>query len=80
MDSDLRLTIGKASNLRMHVKQGLVKGKLPHSSGRRIREGESTESIVVRWAETDGPSYAEEELHRRYLKQHGALPKYTEVT
>ena len=34
--NDERLTIGKASNLRMRVKQGLVKGMVPHSTGERI--------------------------------------------
>ena len=74
------LTIGKAANLRMRVKQGLVKGKLPHSSGARIRKSEETAQIEVRWATTDRPSCAEEELHRRYIAEHGALPKYTKRT
>ena len=75
-----RLTIGKASNLRMRVKQGLVKGKLPHPSGKHIRATESTVEVVVRWAETDRPSCAEEELHRRHIEEHGGLPKYTKHT
>ncbi len=72
-----RLTIGKAANLRMRVKQGLVKGKVPHSTGDRIRELEDTTKIVIRWAETDRPSAAEEELHKIYVETHGALPKHT---
>ncbi len=72
-----RLTIGKASNLRMRVKQGLVKGKTPHSTGKRIRKLEDTSKIVIRWAETDRPSAVEEELHRLHRKAYGGLPKHT---
>jgi hypothetical protein len=70
------LTIGKASDLRMRVKQGLVKGKTPHSAGDRIRAGEDTSRIIVRWAVTEMPSAVEEELHRRYIKKFGGMPKY----
>lgn len=79
-DSEERLTIGKASDLRMRIKQGLVKGKTKHSSGKKIRESEDVSRIVIRWAETDRPSAAEEELHRRYVEKYGRLPKYTEHT
>lgn len=75
-----RLTIGKAANLRMRIKQGLVKGKAPHSSGSNIRMLEDTADIVVRWAVTDRPSAVEEELHRQYREQFGRLPWYTERT
>jgi len=36
IESEERLTIGKASNLRNRVKQGLVKGSIPHSAGNDI--------------------------------------------
>jgi excinuclease UvrABC nuclease subunit len=78
--SEERLTIGKASNLRMRVKQGLVKGKVPHSAGDRIRDSEKTLTIVVRWAETDRPSAVEEKLHKRHQVKFGRLPKYVEHT
>lgn len=74
------LTIGKASNLRMRVKQGLVKGKVPHSSGENIRKSEDVGRLFIRWAETDRPSCAEEELHRKYKSQFGVYPKYTKHT
>ena len=80
VDNDERLTIGRASNLRMRVKQGLVKGKVPHSSGKSIRENEEVASIVIRWAITDRPAAVEEELHRRHIEFFGRLPKYTERT
>lgn len=80
VDTDERLTIGKASNLRMRIKQGLVKGKVPHSSGRDIREKEDTTQIVIRWAVTNRPSAVEEELHRKYVEKFGKLPKYTDRT
>lgn len=79
-DSEKRLTIGKASDLRMRIKQGLVKGKAKHSSGSKIRAGEEVSKLVVRWAITDRPAAAEEELHRRYKAKFGELPKYTEHT
>ncbi len=74
-----RLTIGKASNLRIRIKQGLVKGKIPHSSGEKIRD-KDTDKIVIRWATTDRPSAAEEELHKRYLKKFNKLPRYVKHT
>jgi len=75
-----RLTIGKASNLRMRVKQGLVKGKTEHSAGEKIRAKESVSKIIVRWAVTDRPAAVEEELHKRHQVKFGGLPKYTEHT
>jgi hypothetical protein len=80
-DAEIRLTIGKASNLRRRVKQGLVKGSLPHSTGERMRE-ENVDfaDVVVRWAVTDHPSAAEEELHDRHQRDHGQLPLYTKQT
>jgi hypothetical protein len=79
-DSEERLTIGKASDLRMRIRQGLIKGKAKHSSGKKIRENEDVSRLVARWAETDRPCAAEEELHKRYIKKYGRLPKYTEHT
>jgi hypothetical protein len=72
-----RLTIGKAGDLRWRIRQGLVKGIAPHSTGNRIRAVEDTSRLVVRWAETDRPACAEEELHRRYRARFGRLPTYT---
>jgi hypothetical protein len=80
MNEEQRLTIGKASNLRMRVKQGLVKGKVPHSSGEVIQKYIELSQIVIRWAITDRPSCAEEELHKQYAKKHGVLPIYTKRT
>jgi hypothetical protein len=79
-DSEQRLTIGKASDLRMRIKQGLVKGKIPHSAGEKIRAHEDTSRIVVRWAVTSRPAAVEEELHMRYRHRFGRLPKYVEHT
>jgi len=80
LNADERLTIGKAADLRMRVKQGLVKGKVPHAAGKKIRETEDESTIVVRWAVTDRPAAVEEELHRRHQQKFGRLPKYTEFT
>jgi hypothetical protein len=79
-DSDERLHIGMTGNLRMRVRQGLVKGATPHSTGRRIRQHEDLSHLAVRWAVTDRPAAAEEELHRLYRQQFGQLPKYTLLT
>jgi hypothetical protein len=72
-----RLTIGRASNLHQRVLHGLVWGTSQHTAGRKIREQEDVSRIVVRWAVTDRPAAAEEELHRRHLAQFSRLPKYT---
>lgn len=79
-DQEERLDIGRAANLRHRIRQALVKGKSPHSTGRRIRATEDTSRLVVRWAVTDRPAAAEEELHRRHLRRFGRLPKYTRHT
>jgi len=80
VESKERLTIGRASDLRMRIRQGLVKGKTKHSSGKTIRANEDVSRLFVRWAETDRPAAVEEELHRRYLSKFGELPKYTKHT
>ena len=74
------LHIGKTSNLRMRIKQGLVKGKVPHSTGKRIRKSEDTSILIVHWAVTDRPAAVEEELHRAHIEFHGDFPIYTKVT
>jgi len=79
-DDEKRLTIGKASDLRMRIKQGLVKGKVPHSTGERIRAHEDVSRIVVRWAVTNRPAAVEEELHERHRAKFGTLPKHTKHT
>ncbi len=79
-DTEKLLTIGRASDLRMRIRQGLVKGKIPHSAGKKIRAEEDTSKIVARWAVTDRPAAVEEELHKRYLNRFGQLPKYVEHT
>lgn len=79
--SEERLTIGKASNLNNRVRRALVQGKQPHSAGKRIRSSsEDRSQLVIRWAETDRPAAAEEELHRLYYERHSILPKYTRST
>lgn len=74
------LHIGRASSLYGRVKGGLVKGKVPHSTGERIRAAEDVSRLVVRWAITDRPAAVEEELHRRHRAKFGKLPKYSKVT
>jgi len=68
-----RLTIGRASGLCMRIKQGLVKGKVKHSAGKRIRATDDVASIVLRWAVTDCPAAVEEELHLRHRERFGRL-------
>ena len=76
-----RLTVGKASDLRMRIKQGLIKGKVPHSTGERMKsENLDFSKIVVRGAVTDRPSAVEEELHKRHVEKYGELPKYVKRT
>ena len=70
------LAIGKATDLRMRIKQGLVRGKLPHSAGKRIRAKEDVHEIGIRWALTDRPAAVKEELMMRHKGKFGRLPKY----
>lgn len=79
-DDEIRLTIGKAADLRKRVRQGLVKGKNRHSSGTDIRAKEDLSALVVRWAKTSRPSAVEEELHLRHIQRFGRLPLYTDHT
>ena len=67
-NQEIRLTIGKASSLRSRIKQGLIKGNISHSTGKRIRQVEDTTKIIIRWAETNRPSAVEEELHKIHIK------------
>src|SRR5262245_2708688 len=79
-ESGERLHIGRTSNLRMRIRQGLVKGSSAHSTGKRIRQEEDMSRLMIRWAVTERPGAAEEELHRLYRQQFGHLPKYTLLT
>lgn len=79
--SSKRLTIGKTNNLRYRIRQALVRGIAPHSSGKNIRLKEDISKIEIRWAITERPSAAEEELHRLYKMNNGTnLPMYTKRT
>lgn len=72
-EEDKRQHIGRASDLRGRVRQGLVRGKRPHTAGDRLREKgkEFLAQLEIRWAETDRPAAVEEELHKRYLRKFG---------
>jgi hypothetical protein len=75
-----RLVIGRTSDLRARVKQALIGGTAVHPAGDKIRENEDTSRVRIRWAVTDRPAAAEEELHRQHVRRHGKLPKYTHRT
>ncbi len=74
------LVIGKAADLWIRVRQGLVRGHTGHVAGAKIRANEDLSRVLVRWAATDRPAAAEEALHRQHERQFGSLPKYTEHT
>ena len=82
LDSERNLlAIGRTNDLRMRIKQGLVRGKVPHSVGEKIRAAIKNEElhpgdIGIRWAVTDRPAAVAEELHRRHKGKFGGLPKY----
>ncbi|MEO1958746.1 MAG: GIY-YIG nuclease family protein [Nautiliaceae bacterium] len=70
------LNIGRASNPRMRVKQGFVKGKTPCSTrNRMLKSGVNFDTLKVRWAVTDWPNSCEEFLHKEYKKKYRTLPK-----
>lgn len=71
-EDEKRLTIGKASNLRERVRNGLVKGRIPHGPREDMRFAtERFSEMVVRWAVTDRPAAAEEEIHRLRPPKYG---------
>jgi hypothetical protein len=70
------LYIGRTLNLRQRVRDALVKGIAVHVAGQRMRENEGPALLCVRWAVTDRPAAAEEELLRRHEKFWGHLPEY----
>ena len=75
------LAIGKATDLRMQIKQGLVRGKMSHSVGEKIRAAIKNEElhpsyIGIRWAVTDRPATVSEELMMRHRGKFGMLPTY----
>jgi hypothetical protein len=76
-DQEERLVIGKAADLTDRVLQGLIKGTTAHDAGKKIRANENVHLVVVRWAPTDRPAAAEEELHRLHIARFARLPKYT---
>jgi len=81
-DSAPRLHIGRAGNkqsLQSRIR-AMVKGENGHSTGKRICVQENIANLVVRWARTDRPAAAEEELHRLHKQKHGNLPKYDQHT
>ncbi len=75
------LHIGRASNLRNRIKQGFIKGKIPHSTRKRMLEdGIDFKKLKIQWALTSWPNSAEEYLHKQFKEEKGKLPKYTKVT
>jgi hypothetical protein len=76
-DSERRLHIGQTNNLCRRIKDGLVKGNIPHSAGERIRSQEDVVRIVIRWAICDRPVVVEKMLHAQHETQFGSLPKHT---
>lgn len=79
-ESERRVHIGRAKNLRHRIKQGLVKGKSPHSAGKGIRTELDVSKLVIRWSITERPCAVEEELHFIYYEKFRMLPDYTEQT
>jgi hypothetical protein len=71
------LYIGKAVTLQMRVIHQLVRGTGLHAAGRKIEQNEDVGRVCVRWAITDRPAAAEEELVRAHVEAFGAPPKYT---
>ena len=69
-----RLAIGKAKDLRMRVKRGLMPRKAGDTAGEELG---ADEDVVVRWAATERPAAVVEELQIRHKGRFGELPKYT---
>lgn len=75
------LVLGKSKDLRKAIKECIIRGRgkdeRPHSARSDIKKNnENFINIVIRWAETDRPDAAAEELLKIHKEQHGSLPKY----
>jgi hypothetical protein len=71
-----RLYIGMGKVLRRRAYDGMIKNS--HHGAGEIAQMEDLAQVAVRWATTDRPAAAEEELLRTYLQTFGELPKYAE--
>jgi len=69
--------IGKTLNLRRRIMEALIEGSMLHTAGQKMRENENFADLSVRWAVTDRPAAAEEELWRRHVEFWGRPPKYS---
>jgi len=75
-DEQRRLYIGRATNLMRRIKYSLLPASAAHHAGRKIRAHEDLSRLCIRWADTDRPTTAEDELLQRHLDRYGALPEY----
>ena len=64
----------------MNLTTLLVKGKVPHLAGKRIRTQEDLSETVVRRVVADRSTTAGEELHKEYEKKFAELPQNMEHT
>lgn len=70
-----RLQIGQSQNLRRRIVGQLIRG-VRHSTGKKILEAEDISQLRVRWATTDRPAAAEEELFKQYCARYIRPPRH----
>lgn len=75
-DSEERLYIGAAHDLRRIIKQGLVKGMMNYPAGKKIRKYENTSQVFIRWAFTEDSAAKKALLLNLYQQKYHKLPKY----
>lgn len=75
-DSEERLYIGAAHDLRRIIKQGLVKGMMNYPAGKKIRKYENTGQVFIRWAFTEDSAAKKALLLNLYQQKYHKLPKY----
>ena len=78
MDGRICWRLAGQTDLRMRIKQGLVRGKVPHSVGEKIRAAIKNDElhptdIGIRWAVTERPAAVKEELMMRHKGKFGVI-------
>ncbi|HJN18621.1 MAG TPA: hypothetical protein QGH10_24175, partial [Armatimonadota bacterium] len=54
--------IGQSADLKRRIMNAMIQGTAIHQAGRKMRENEEPSALRVRWAPTERPAAAEEEL------------------
>jgi len=68
--------IGQSANLKRRIMNAMIQGTAIHQAGRKMRENEKPSELSIRWAPTERPAAAEEELYRLHAQMWGTPPEH----